>query len=88
MAKKVMLMKLLQEIRGYESVTNRRPAPATPLLYLMQLRERKTHAPARPPRTTQRVAITTHWPKTAETPAPIKIHHMDLAQADMPVVIG
>jgi hypothetical protein len=89
MAKKVMLLKLLQEMRGYQQVTNRRPVPATPLLYLMQLRQRNTHVHARTvaPSQPQRLAITTDWQNIGETPAAIKIHHLD-PKSDMPVVIG
>jgi hypothetical protein len=89
MAKKVMLLKLLQEMRGYQHVTNRRPVPATPLLYLMQLRQRNAHVHARTaaPAPLQRLAIATDWQNPGEAPATIKIHHID-GKCDMPVVIG
>lgn len=75
MAKKVILMKLLQEMRGYENVTNRRPTPAAPLLYLMQLRQRNAQGQVPNPPTQARVAITASWQNATELPAPIEIHH-------------
>jgi hypothetical protein len=90
MAKKVILMKLLQEIRGYANVTNRRPTPATPMLYLMQLRRRNAHAhtQVRVPQPLKRLAITANWQNPGEAPAPIKIHHAVANPSEMPVVIG
>lgn len=88
MAKKVMLMKLLQEMRGYANVTNRRPTPATPMLYLMQLRQRNAHAHARVPKSSQRLAITAHWQNAGEAPSPIKIHHSIDGNCELPVMIG
>lgn len=82
MAKKVILMKLLQEIRGYANVTNRRPTPATPMLYLMQLRRRNAHASDRAPQARQRLAITTKWQNPGEAPSPIKIHHTGADHAE------
>jgi hypothetical protein len=85
MAKKVMLMKLLTESRGYAQVTNRRPEPRPPAIYLMQLRERlaQNHGPKRP----QRVAITTIWQNGAEVALPIRINHLKAGQTEIPVVI-
>lgn len=86
MAKKVLLLKLLQEFRGYEQVTNRRPAPRPPALYLMQLREKLGHGhiPKRP----QRVAITADWQNPNEVALPIRINHRPVGQTELPVVIG
>lgn len=86
MAKKVLLMKLLSEFRGYEQVTNRRPAPRPPALYLMQLREKlaQGHTPKRP----QRVAITADWQNGAEVALPVRINHRPAGQTEIPVVIG
>lgn len=86
MAKKILLMKLLQELRGYEQITNRRPAPRPPALYLMQLREKQAQAnlPKRP----QRRAIATDWQNGAEVPLPIRINHRQAGQYELPVVIG
>ena len=86
MAKKLILMKLLQEYRGYEQVTNRRPAPRPPALYLMQLRERRAQAQA-PKR--QRLAIATEWQQNgAESALPVRINHWKAGRCELPVVIG
>ncbi len=75
-------MKMIETIRGYERVTNRRPAPRPPMLYLMQLREQQQpHAP-------KRVAISTDFQNGPEVPLPIKIRHAKRGQYDLPVVIG
>ena len=75
MAKKVILMKFLQEIRGYAHVTNRRPAPRPPTIVLMQLRERRAQAvQANRP---QPVAITTAWHNAAEVESPVRINHFN-----------
>ena len=86
MAKKLLLMKLLQEFRGYAQVTNRRPAPRPPALYLMQLRERLAHTQA--PKRLQRVAITTDWQNSAEVALPIRINHRQAGHSEFPFVIG
>ena len=75
MAKKVILMKFLQEIRGYAHVTNRRPAPRPPTIFLMQLRERRaqellSHRP-------QPVAITAAWQNGADVASPVQINHVN-----------
>ena len=38
MATKIRIMKMLQEIRGFAQITNRRPSPKSPGLFLVQLR--------------------------------------------------
>lgn len=81
-------MKLLQEMRGYANVTNRRPTPAAPTLYLMQLRQRNAHAVVRSPKLPQRLAITAQWQNAGETPAPIKIHHGSEVRTDIPFLVG
>ena len=77
-------MKLLQESRGYEQVTNRRPIPRPIVLYLMQLRGRNAHTQA--PK--QRLAIAAEWQNDTETPLPIKIKHLDSDEGDLPVLFG
>jgi hypothetical protein len=86
MANKVLLMKMLQEIRGYEQTTNRRPAPRPPAFYLMQLRERHplVHLSAPP----QRLAITADWQNGADVALPVRINHLAPGQCELPVVIG
>jgi len=82
MANKLLLMKMIEEIRGHAQITNRRPTPRPPVLYLMQLREQQhPHAPK------QRRAITTDWQNGAEAPLPIKIKHVKPGQCELPVVI-
>jgi len=77
-------MKLLEESRGHEQITNRRPTPRPIVLYLMQLRTQATatHAPK------QRLAIQTEWEDGVEQPLPIKIKHIETDQSDLPVVFG
>lgn len=87
MAKKVIFMKLLQEIRGHASVTNRRPTPATPTLYLMQLRRRNAYAQGRP-QPPQRLAITAQWQNPGEAPSPIKINHTVVDGSETPIAMG
>jgi len=86
MAKKVILMKLLQEMRGHANITNRRPTPTTPMLYLMQLRRRNASVNGRsqPP---QRLAITAQWQNPGEAPAPIKINHTVVENPELPIVV-
>lgn len=70
MASKVHLMKFLQEVRGYDLVTNRRPAPSLSGLYLSQMRAHLngTHAPAR-----RKLSITVSPQDSSDTPSPVKI---------------
>jgi hypothetical protein len=83
MANKAMLMKLLQESRGYEQITNRRPTPRPIALYLMQLR---AHAQAQGPQ--RRLTITAEWPAHANAPVPVKIKHLPAGECELPVVFG
>lgn len=82
MANKAKLMKLLQEVRGYAQVTNRRPAPRPSVLYLMQLRGRNVQAAA--PRRRLVVVAETH--ESTNTPLPIKITHLK-PEDSLPVVL-
>jgi hypothetical protein len=83
MANKASLMKMIQEISGYAEVTNRRPPPRPPMLYLMELREQQhPHAPK------QRLAISTNWQNASEVPLPIKIRHGKRGPGELPVVVG
>ena len=67
MAMKIKLMRLLQEVRGHAVITNRRPAPRPPTLYLMQMRERaaQVQSPKR------RLAVMTDIKDSVSTPLPI-----------------
>ncbi len=72
MATKIKVLKLLQESTGYAQITNRRPAPRPPLLYLMQLRAQP--APAELPR--HRLTVETDARAFANGPLTIKINHV------------
>lgn len=83
MATKMKVPKMLQEIKGYAQITNRRPAPRPPLLYLMQLR---TH-PVSANLPKHRLAIATDPKAFATGPASIKISHVKSNEPGQPVVI-
>jgi len=81
MATKMKLLKMLQEVRGLAQITNRRPAPRPPLLYLMQLRS-QTVAPNQPRR---RLAIE-KAKDSGHLPLPIKINHIRPDDPGAPMV--
>jgi len=83
MANKIKVLKLLQEVRGYAQITNRRPAPRPPLLYLMQLRAH----PAPPELPRHRVIVETDSKAFANGPLPIKINHLKANGPGRPAVI-
>jgi hypothetical protein len=72
MAAKVMMMKLLHEIRGFAEVTNRRPPPRSPGLFLMQLRSHVSHTTL--PRPKRSILVDVQ--DLAEMPHPVKITHL------------
>jgi hypothetical protein len=82
MATKVKLMTYVQHVRGYAEITNRRPAPRPPLLYLMELRAQNanTHVPKR------RLTIATDQADCGVA-HPIKIVHLKPGEDGLPVVI-
>jgi hypothetical protein len=71
MAAKVNMMKLLQEIRGFAAITNRRPPPRFPGLLLMQMRDRRAQDKLSP----RRLNITIDTQRGVEAPNPVRIHH-------------
>jgi hypothetical protein len=81
MATKMKLLKMLQEAKGLAQITNRKPAPRPPLLYLMQLRSQSNQAVT--PR--QRLTIET---EALRAPLPIKINHIRTDKPALPVVVG
>jgi hypothetical protein len=83
MATKMKLMKLLQEVRGRAQITNRRPSPRQPTLYLMQLRERS--AQVQSPK--RRLAVATDFKDSANTPLPIKINHVQTDESSISMVL-
>ena len=84
MATKMKILKLMQEIKGHAQITNRRPAPRAPLLYLMQLRAQQS-LPQDAPR--RRLTVTM---EAAEAVAPlaVKIVHVNPGESPLPVVVG
>ena len=80
MATKMKLLKMLQEVKGLAQVTNRRPAPRPPMIYLMQLRSQNatTQTPKR------RLAIE-KGTDTTHVPLPIKINHIRPGDPGLPV---
>lgn len=83
MATKVKLMKLIEEIRGYAQVTNRRPAPRPPVLYLMELREHASQVSA-PKR---KLDVISDSRENPNIPMPIKITHV-ATEEPLPIVFG
>ena len=83
MATKIKMLRLLEEVRGYAQITNRRPSPRPAVLYLMEIRSHKHPEIVIPKR---RLAISMSVENGANTPLAIKITHV--AQAQMPVPAG
>lgn len=81
MATKMKLLKMLEEAKGLAQITNRKPAPRPPLLYLMQLRSQSNQASA--PR--RRLTIET---EAFHAPLPIKINHVKADKPALPVLVG
>ena len=72
MATKVKIMKMLQEIRGLAQITNRRPAPKAPGLFLIQLRSHVTRTPLQK----QKLVIPILLQDPPDIPHPVKITHV------------
>jgi hypothetical protein len=81
MAAKVRIMKLLQEIRGFAEITQRRPQPRQPGLFLIQLRSHVTRTTA----TKRRQTIVVDMPDHSDIPHPVKITHLRPAPAQAPL---
>lgn len=83
MAMKLKMLKLLTESRSHAEVTNRRPSPRPPGLFLIQLREHLTET------TTQKrkLVVSAEGQATADRPLQIKIQHVRPDAAALPVVI-
>jgi hypothetical protein len=77
MAAKIIMMKLLQELRGFDEITHRRPQARSPGLFMMQLRSHATHTTL--PNTRRTIAI--QVPGGRAAPAPVKITHLRQAPA-------
>ena len=76
MAKKLKLMALFQELSGRAQLMNRRAAPSSAAIYLMQLRAQSSVA-ALPRR---RFMITVDLSKTQPLPHPVKINHVRVTE--------
>ena len=72
MAAKVKILKLLQEIRGFAEITNRRPQPRSPGFFMMQLRSHLAHTTL--PRRKRSIAIDSQ--NLPDIPHPVKITHL------------
>ena len=72
MANKIKMLTLLQEMRGYAQITDRRPSPRPSVLFLMKLRAQASRntAPKR------RLAISVTSSGSANMPLPVKITHV------------
>ena len=80
MATKIKVLKMLQAVKGYAQISNRRPAPRPPLLYLMQLRSH----PAPPDFPRHRLIVEADTKAFAKGPLPIKINHVKLDESGQP----
>lgn len=80
MASTMKLFKMIQESKGLAQITNRKPAPRPPLLYLMQLRSQNNQAIT--PR--KRLTIET---EALRAPLPIKINHIMTSEPALPMAM-
>lgn len=83
MAMKLKMLKLISEYRGFARITNRRPTPRPPMLYLMQLREESQKASLE----RRRLIVQAASQATLNTPLPVKINHVKSDEVPMPVVV-
>jgi hypothetical protein len=72
MAAKVMMLKLLQEMRGFAELAQRRPQPRPTGLVLMQLRSQFTHT--RLPPCKRSIAV--DMKDLTDIPHPVRITHL------------
>jgi len=72
MAAKVIMMKLLQEIRGFAEISNRRAQTKCPGLFIMQLRSHLTHTTL--PKCKRSILVDTKG--LVDDPHPVKITHL------------
>ena len=75
-------MKMLQEIRGFAQITNRRPPTKSPGLFLMQLRSHLSRSAL--PR--QKVIIPIDLQDPPDIPHPVKITHIGVDHAPLVTV--
>ncbi len=72
MATKIKMLKLLQELRGFADLTNRRPQPQSPGLFLLQMRSHVLQTTL--PQRKRTLPIDIQGP--VEIPAPVRIRHV------------
>ena len=72
MAAKIKIMKLLQEIRGFADISNRRPQPRPLGLFLVQLRSHVVQTTA----LRRKRTIVIQMQGQTDIPYPVKITHM------------
>jgi hypothetical protein len=72
MAAKIKMLKLLQEMRGFANVTNRRPPPRPPGLLLAQMRSQVVQASL----VRRRLSIAMDKQDHPALPHPVKINHI------------
>jgi hypothetical protein len=77
MAAKANMLKLLQEIRGFEHMARRRPLPPLPGLVLTQMRASVTEGRLRQ----RKLAIAIHPEAQLELARQVKIVHLNAATA-------
>ena len=74
MAAKIRLLKLLQEIRGFAEIANRRPHPRQPGLFLMQLRAHVFNTS----QSGYKRMISIDMQDLPDIPHPVKITHLEV----------
>ena len=72
MAAKIRMLKLLQEIRGFADIANRRPPPRSPGLLLTQIRSHVIQATLPKRRLSVKMDVQDHL----DLPRPVKINHV------------
>jgi hypothetical protein len=83
MAEKVKMLKLLQEMRGMAEITQRRPSPRQPGLFLIQMRSRVANTQA-----SRRKVISVKVQGRFDLPHPVKITHLQSrAPAAIPAAV-
>jgi hypothetical protein len=80
MATKMRMMKLLQEIRGFADITNRRPPSRQPGLFLIQLRSHIFNTS----QSSRRRTIVVEMQEQPDIPHPVKITHLQPEVSPLP----
>jgi hypothetical protein len=84
MAMKLKMIRLISEYRGYAEVTNRRPKPKRPFLYLLQMRAQSSQVSAEK----RRLVVESAEQAVLNAPLPVKINHVKGDQPPFPTVLG